>query len=653
MHRLILFASLVCLPVLSVWAEDEAFRFFEEEAKVVSASHHEQKLSEAPATAYVITAEDIERYGYRNLAEALQSVPGVFGTDDRYFTSLWFRGFEVPSDYNDRILILLDGHRLNENIDGAASADYNLSIDMKAVDHIEVIKGPASALYGDNAFFGVVNIVTKSAGQAPLIHASAEGGSYGTHREFIGLAPSYSNGVKAYLTGSNRHSDGQDLHYQEFSTINNGIASGCNGEKDRSFYAKLSYQGWTLMGNNGTQSKQIPTASYGTIFNDPGTKTRYNQSFLELKGEHQVLPELQLTSRAYYDRYDYRGDYMYANDAPPPDVIRNMDVAIARSYGEELRARLTPYGQKNALTIGEEYMKMARNLQQNFNEGSPPAIDMNITPYHWATYLQQELQPYRALSLTLGARYDYYQLFGKTINPRLAAVHRLWTDSVLKAMVGSAFRGPTAYEMFYADGISVAPNSSLQPEKIKSYELAWEQQFPGRGMVSVSAYRNEITNLIEETAIADGLVQSQNKSSARGTGLEVYSKWSWSASLSGFAGYLLQNSRKENDSPVINSPRHSGSAGLTAWIEPTKTRVSLKTFFVSERQTLQGTSLPTATLFALTLREQPWKAGPDFYASVHNLFNTSYSVPAGAANVQNAIPQDGRDFTFGFDYKFR
>ena len=650
-------AGILCVVLpLQVFADSEgAFQYLQEEAQVVTAAQHPQKLSEAPASAYVITAEDIERNGYRTLAEALQSLPGIYSSNDRNYSYLWFRGFGRPSDYNDRILLQVDGHRMNDGVYSQALVGEEFSVDMKAVDHIEVIKGPASALYGDNAFFGVIDVVTKNAKTAPQVEVSAEGGSYDTHKESLGMARAFQNGANAYIEGSYRNMKGQDLYYPQFSSINNGVAAGSDGENNSTFIGKLDYAGFTLEGNVGSRTKHIPTASFQTVFDDPGTRTTDLRSFIELRSEHQLLPAVQLTTRFYSDRYDYSGDYISANSTPPPDTVDGLDFASSRSYGEEVRTRLTPWGSVNALTIGEEYDETSRAKQQSYNEGTPPPylVDVN-TPYdRWATYIQQEWQPYSALSVTAGGRYDYYQTIGKSMNPRIALVHRLWQDGTLKATYGSAFRAPSPYETSYADDVSYAANPNLLPEKITSYELTGEQQFPGHGMVSISGYENRVKNLIDETTLSDGEIQFQNVSEVKAIGIELYSKWAWNKTWSGFAGYDLQNTREVSGAPLSNSPVHSGSAGLSAWIEPTRTTVSLGTFFVSDRRTYQQTTLPATALLNVTLRQQSWAQGPTLYASIYNLLNTAYSVPGGAEHVQDAIPQDGRNFIAGLEYKFR
>ncbi len=472
-------------------AEDETFRFFEEEAVVVSAAKHPQKISDAPASAYIITAEEIERYGYRTLAEALQSVPGIYVTNDRNYSFIWFRGFGRPSDYNSRVLTLVNGHRINDNLYGFTSPDHVFSIDMKSVERIEVIEGPGSALYGDNALLGTINVITKTPSDAAEAQVNSEAGSFGTRKEFASVARRFRNGASLYIAGSERRMQGQDLFYPEFSAINNGIAHDADGEKDYDLYFNLAYAGFVLQGTGGGRTKQIPTGSWGTRFNDPGNRTGDSLGFVELKTERNPKEGIQLVARAYYDWYHYRADLLYDNATPPPLVIVNKDIGREKWIGEEIRGRFDIFGPENAFTLGQDLEKNLEGWQLNYNaDPFSVLVDDDRRPLRWALFAQQELRPYPALGLTAGVRYDAYESFGKTVNPRLAAVYRLGSKDTLKLLYGSAFRAPTPYEMFWADFATAKPNPNLQPEQIRTHEVRWEREVPGHGNVRIGYYHS-------------------------------------------------------------------------------------------------------------------------------------------------------------------
>ena len=110
----------------------------------------------------IVTAEDIRTFGWRTLAEALTSVRGFYTTNDRNYTYVGVRGFGRPSDYNNRVLVLVNGHRFNDNVYDQALVGNEFPIDLALVERIEIIRGPGSALYGTSAFFAVINVVAAS-----------------------------------------------------------------------------------------------------------------------------------------------------------------------------------------------------------------------------------------------------------------------------------------------------------------------------------------------------------------------------------------------------------------------------------------------------------------------------------------------------------
>ena len=144
------------LPELSL---EELMRM--DAGRVYGASERLQPSTEAPASVSFITAEEIARFGYRTLADILRGVRGMYVTEDRNFSLIGVRGFATPGDYNSRILLLVNGHRMNDNVFGQAEIGAEFGLDPAMFERVEVIRGPAASIYGDSAFFAVVNVITK------------------------------------------------------------------------------------------------------------------------------------------------------------------------------------------------------------------------------------------------------------------------------------------------------------------------------------------------------------------------------------------------------------------------------------------------------------------------------------------------------------
>src|SRR5580698_3763478 len=150
--------------------------------QVYSASKHMQSASDAPASVTVVTADEIQKYGYRNLADILRSVPGFYVTYDRDYTFVGVRGFGRLGDWNSRILVLIDGHRINDNVLGNAMLGTEFLVDVDMIDRVEIVRGPSSSLYGAQAFFAVINVITRKGAQKRSLELSFAGASFGTYR---------------------------------------------------------------------------------------------------------------------------------------------------------------------------------------------------------------------------------------------------------------------------------------------------------------------------------------------------------------------------------------------------------------------------------------------------------------------------------------
>ena len=154
--------SFSAYAVDSIELDDTEMLLFDDIPSVFTASKYEQKVTDAPARINIITAKEIESHGYQNLADILRSVPGFYTTYDRNYHYTGIRGFGIPGDYDTRILTLVDGHRVNENIYDSSSTKRGFVLDVDLIERVEIVRGPASSLYGSNAFFGVVNVITKN-----------------------------------------------------------------------------------------------------------------------------------------------------------------------------------------------------------------------------------------------------------------------------------------------------------------------------------------------------------------------------------------------------------------------------------------------------------------------------------------------------------
>jgi iron complex outermembrane receptor protein len=263
--------------------------------EVYSASKYLQSSAEAPASVTIITSDDIRKYGFQSLAEILQSVRGFYVTYDRNYSYAGIRGFGRTGDYNTRVLLLIDGHRLNDDVYDEALLGTEFPLDVDLIDRVEVIRGPSSSLYGSNAYFGVVNVITRRARDVGGAEASTDLGSFGTYKGRLTYGHRFKKGLSAVLSTSFYRSQGQRrLFFSEFDNpaTNNGIAENADGDRFGQVFGSAAYRGFTLQGVYGSRRKQIPTASFGTVFDDPRTRTSDQEGYLDLQYDHTFRREI-------------------------------------------------------------------------------------------------------------------------------------------------------------------------------------------------------------------------------------------------------------------------------------------------------------------------------------------------------------------------
>jgi len=624
---------------------------------VYGAAGYKQKLTEAPAAVTIITSDEIRKYGYRTLADILSNVPGFYVSYDRNYSYLGVRGFGRPGDYNSRILLMVDGHLLNDNVYDQALIGTEFPIDVDLIDRVEVIRGPNSSLYVANAFLGVINVITKRAGNGRNLTASAELASYGTFKTRLTYSNRFRNSWDMLLSASFYDSRGHErLYFPEFDSpaTNYGIARDCDGDQYRQVFAKLSHYGLTLEGAYGWREKTIPTASFDTIFDDPGTRTIDAPGYLDLKYDHKFGSDWGYKARLYYDHYTYDGTYIDDNSASGgPSRVVNKDLGFGQRWGAEFDVSKKAWGNQT-LIAGSEYRDNFKQDQENYD----------IQPYFqylndrrsstiWTVFAQDSIPIRRNLVLDLGLRHDQYSTFGGTTNPRVDVIYSPFERTTLKLLFGQAFRAPTAYELYEYGGGS-EPNPNLKPETVKTTEVVVEQEIQNNLRLSVSGYFYPIRGLIsEENDPSTGLVVYRNSNNINLQGLEVALKKKFPSGLEAGGSFSFQDARDVNNvSPLTNSPHTLAQAYLSVPIFHRKAFASMNAQYVSKRRTLAGNYAGAYVVPNLTLFSQKALKGWELSASIYNVFDQIYGDPGAEEHREDIIDQDGRTFRVKVSYHF-
>jgi outer membrane cobalamin receptor len=614
--------------------------------KVSTASRYLQTIKEAPAAITIISAEDIRRFGFRTLAEALNSVSGFFVTDDRNYTYLGVRGFGRPGDYTNRVLVQINGHTLNESVYGSAPVGTDLSLDLEAVERIEIVKGPGSALYGAGAMFAVVNLVMKNGGATDGVRVSAEAGSPGLVRGAVAAGRKLGNGIDIFVSAQGTSKAGEDVYFKEFDTpaTNVGIARGLDWDHNFGFFGALSAGDLKFQALAVSREKAYPTGAWGVKFNDTRAKTQDQRVALELEWNKKLNPAMSLDFRAAYDDYSYKGWYPYETLA--------LDSSRGRAWLGEARFQWDLKA-NNRLVAGALYQDNFRADYRLWDSASV-SFDGDYPFRLWSLYLHDEFEATRNLSFIVGLRHDEYTSAGGATTPRLAAIWHASPSGTFKFLYGEAFRKPTIYEGYYEDPtLLFKVNPDLRPEKIRTTELVWEQTWGRRFSSSVSFYRYVMRDLIDQaTDSADGWVTFVNFDRIVAVGMDADLRARLASGVDIYAGYTLQEARDSaTDARLSNQPRHLFNAGLSLPFLRRFT-ASLRTVLEAGRTTVQGTKTSGYALVNAHLVSEPLFGHLRLAASVRNLFNASYNLPGGFEHVQAAIVQEGRTVSLKAEWTF-
>ena len=631
--------------------------------RVVAAEKSLTRAQDAPASITVITAEEIRGFGYVTLSEALRSVRGLYTSSDRDYDSTGVRGFSTPGTYNNRILVLSDGHVTNDVSVGQGAVGRDFDADLSGVERIEIVRGPGSVLYGSAAFFAVVNVVHRSPAEGR--HAEL-GGHIGTLGENSGHAiASWANdGGSLWVRASGADLSGEPVFVSPAPLgPASGVAIGLDAERAGHLDLRARVGEFALLASYNWRRKVIPTAAFDTVFGSPGTETTDQRGFVEAQLVHTLGNGLGIDARAAFDAERYRGDWLYRGAGP------GYDTSQQNWATGELRFRLPPVA-GHKLFVGGEIQDRFRIRVQSVTPGKPifdnaPGNPDGV-PDSEAIYSAYAGDDWRISSwLLLDAALrvdDYADSFGAVLNPRVALIAQPSAAGTTKLIFGRAFRAPGIYERFFNDGgASQIAAQNLKPERVTTLEVEHAHQLGEEVSVLVAGYLSRIDDLIRVAPAGTGpdgtvLSQYQNRDGfVHGAGAEAEVRWTAGPGTLFSAWYAWSLVRDDTGTgwfrgvPIANSPEHSGAVRLLHALVPQVLSISTEAIYGGPRHTVADPS-ESDRMVGESLQ---WNAGLSgeyarwnlsYGAFVYNLLDEHISLPGGPEIPfpGHAVPQIGR-----------
>lgn len=524
--------------------------------EVTGPSRFAQRASESAASVTVVTAAEIRALGLRSLAEVLQTMRGLNVLDDRTYANLGVRGFSTPGNYSNRVLVLINGNRVNDPVYGQAYIAGEFPLDIDLIERVEFIPGQGSSVYGGNALFGVVNVITRkpSSDEARWVLAYGSGHARETR---LGLSRSVGADTRLSISASRRVSDGLAV----VSPSGEETASGVDYERRTHLLVQAEHGPFSMTLIGSDRFKGIPSA-LGLAFGDPASHNRDRHVLLDLLYDPALDAGSRWTTRFYVGRYTFRGQYRYEL----PEVPLNVDDTEARWGGVETRWLITRW-QGHKLLLGAELLRNWRLRQSNRDIEGERTIYFDQTSDETRMALHAEDQFELAPQWTLigGARHDRLRGGLTRFSPRVALNYRPDASRVFKLIHAVAYREPNAFEAHYESDSAggFISNPALREEVERGTEFAFDWQLDPTSRLSGSAFVNQTHRLVSMTydpAIDRYSFFNTAPLESRGLELEYERIWRGGARLR--ANVSVQSSQDLPDFPLSGFfPRRMAKLG--------------------------------------------------------------------------------------------
>lgn len=433
--------------------------------EVTVASKRPEKITEAPGVVSLITAEEIERFGYHNLYDVLKRLPNTYEHASPSFpeSNLSIRAMDTP-DVNHHTLILFNGRPVRDSQSGGFSGPMFKMFPVELIDHIEVIRGPGSVLYGTNAFAGVINIVTKERdtdGENVLLHGSY--GSFDTAR--YGVAGNVKKGdFFGQASVIDQNSNGWRFDYTD-PMGNSGNPS--YDDDGNSIFFNMAYKGFTAQGYNGF----INHSSLNQSFLLPLQSLGIRRTFLDVGYEQQIgTSSWDLAGNLTYNGVDHYGS--------------------APITADDVMFELTADGE-----LWERFNAVIGGTVEHHN-ASLKSIGGESDASWYSLYSQFDYRPVDSLKLIAGGQLNKVEGLDAAFSPRLGAIYHISERVGVKALYSEAFRSPTSADVALDLPVQIG-DPDMKPETVKTADLQVFYEYDDY-YFAATAYHSTIEDIVTQ-----------------------------------------------------------------------------------------------------------------------------------------------------------
>lgn len=627
-------------------ALDDELRFLAAERKVtvVTASKQEERVEKTVSTTWLMDQAEMQKIGARTLLDVLRRVPGISVTQ----SALGIRQIEVRgirTEFSEKVLFMLNGMPLDQNITNAGSTWVYDDLPVDTIQRVEVLRGPASALYGANAFLAVVNIITQSSKDFEGVVASAGGGSFDTQRYRGSVNQNIGENGNAVVHFNYANTAGIAAPVPEDALSAAGQPSLAPGKSQLNearydLEWQLAYEGFKLDGR--FINKQMG-AFIGPNYNlSDNTRQNYQNYFLRLSRSFDIVDDFSLTARAFHDYFNFDNLLQVAPPAGPPPQFFQAAATNTRT-GAELQGNYIINSSSNlisGLTYSKESQFGVSQKAGNYPKDLQfaPPFSESVSRDIWGIYAQNIWDLFGdSLRLNVGARYDHYSDFGGTFNPRLGFNWEFIKNYSFKFSYGSGFRAPSFGELTLMNNPALAGNPNLKPEKIGTYEAGIIAHPLPNLTTQFTYYHSDITQVISQVLVNKGglaTYEFKNYGDFLSQGAELEGRYDFTERFPGSylsANYSYQNPLNQNGM-VLPDVAHQLANVIGNFAYDDHWSGQLNLLMKSRASRAPGDlrpDVPGYVLMNMTLlsRKLIWD-GVDLSFSIYNLLDKQYYDPA-------------------------
>jgi len=672
------------LTVFALTQEEELAMAYGDIDFVELSTGTKQPIVRAPSVSSVITAHDIKIMGATDLDEVLETVPGlhVSRSSIGYNPIYTFRG--IHTAFNPQALMLVNGIPVTGVTFGNRSQVW-AGMPLENIKRIEVIRGPGSALYGADAFSGVINLITKTSTDVQGTEIGARAASFESGDVWVQHGGSLGEfDVAAYARlGSTQ---GQESIVRDAVGVT-GPVNLARDAIDLRFDVALS--NWRL--RLGYQQRGGEMGAGLALALDPGGFGLGERTSADLSYDNpEFIDDWAVTAQAsYFDITEQTKATLFPAATAilfgfpagvgvignPSIWERHLRLNASASYsGLEKHSLRFGVGtqtddlyrvseSKNFALITVPGLVIPVPLNPLGSVVGMTATALFITPrkrtVHYV-YVQDEWNVARDWYLTAGVRHDNYSDFGGTTNPRLALAWDLSYDMTAKVLYGKAFRAPSFSELYNANNPVATGNANLKPEEIETWEAALSWRPSNTLRTSVNVFRYEMKDILQFVPNTGGAgATAANQGKQRGTGIEAEMVWDAKLNLRVTANFAQQRSIDVTTNRDAGNAPHYQLYTRGDWLFMPHWTLSGQLNHVGGRKRVLGDTRPDIadyTTTDATLRRNGKTQDWDFSVSIRNLFDIDAREPSPyvllpGATIVNDLPLAGREWRFEVRHK--